>query len=387
MLPEENKNHEFVATTLEGLEQILAEELLKIGARDIVPVRRAVRFNGDLGFLYKANKGLRTALRILFPVLQGNAANEQEYYDRIASIPWHKWIKDDQTFAVQAILNNAPINHSHFAALKAKDAIADRIKKERGTRPSIDTANPHWSIHILWNKNRLQVSLDSSGKPLYKRGYKVAFGKAPLNECLASGIVLASGWNGNGDVLDPFCGSGTLLTEAAMIAMNMPAGMYRSEYGFMNWPNFNPELYDIIVNGMVNRIKETQYSFYGYDLNRRAVEDAQANIENAMMEDYIKIRVGNFKDIKKPTAVGQIFTNPPYNTRISAEVVSLYGEIGTWLKHEFTGWSASILAPDEEIQAWKHIGLKANRKVPLLNGSISCKLMNYHLFSGGRKSQ
>ena len=387
MLPKNDELREMVATTLQGLEETLAAELLRLGAQKIEPLKRAVKFQGDLGFIYKANRSLRTALRILVPINKFYAANEAGLYDAVKAMPWSEWIGLDQTLAVHAILVKAPVTHSHFAALKVKDAIVDRIQADKGKRPSVDTRNPDWSIHVLWSGDRVQISLDSSGDSLHRRGYKVNQGMAPLNEVLAAGMVMMTHWDGKGDFIDPFCGSGTLLTEAALIAKNIPANVFRSKYSYQNWPVFDAALQDKIWDSLMNRIRDFDYTIYGSDRNGRSVRETQENLEHALVEDYVQLDTCDFRDVKKTGPFGFIVTNPPYDKRIAANIEPLYGSIGRWLKHDFPGWNAFILAPDGEVNASKHIGLRPNKRVSMVNGSIDCRYLGYQLFKGKKKEQ
>jgi len=387
MLPQNDELREMVATTVQGLEEILALELLQLGAQNIEPTNRAVKFHGDLGFIYKANRSLRTALRILVPIHKFQATREGGLYQGVKSLPWSDWIGLDQTFAVHAVLVNAPITHSHFAALKVKDAIADRISEDKGSRPDVDTRSPDWSIHVLWSGDRVQISLDSSGDSLHRRGYKVNFGKAPVSEVLAAGMLLMTHWDGKGDLIDPFCGSGTILTEAAMIAKNIPANIHRSKFAYQSWPGFDKDLQDKIWDGLMNRIREFDYKIYGSDRNERVIREAQENIESALLDDYIELSSCDFRDVKKPSPFGFVVTNPPYDVRMAVSLEPLYGNIGTWLKHEFSGWNAYILAPDEEEATYKYVGLRPSRKVRVMNGPLDCRILEYKLFSGKKKDQ
>ncbi len=376
-----------VATTMQGLEQILALELLRLGAQKIEPLKRAVKFHGDLGFICKANRCLRTALRILVPVHQFQAADEAALYEGIKALPWSDWIGLDQTLMVRTILVKAPVTHSHFVALRVKDAIVDRIQADKGRRPSVDTRKPDWNIHVLWSRDRVQVSLDSSGDPLHKRGYRVHRGQAPLNEVLAAGMILMTHWDGKGDLIDPFCGSGTLLTEAALIARNIPANVFRSRYSYQNWPVFEEELQNRIWEGAMNRIRDFGYTIHGSDHNGRSIHEARKNLEQALLNDYVRLSTCDFRKVKKTAPFGFIITNPPYNKRISAHTEALYSSIGTWLKHEFSGWNAFVLAPNGEPPASKYIGLHPGRRVSMMNGAIDCHYLEFKLFRGKKKEQ
>lgn len=387
MLPQNDELREMVATTLQGLEETLAAELLRLGAQKIEPLKRAVKFHGDLGFIYKANRSLRTALRILVPIHKFQAANEAALYDGVKALPWSDWIGLDQTLAIHSILVKAPVTHSHFVSLKVKDAIVDRIQADKGRRPSVDTRNADWNIHVLWSQDRVQISLDSSGDSLHRRGYKVNQGQAPLNEVLAAGMVMMTHWDGKGDFIDPFCGSGTILSEAAMIAKNIPPNVFRSKFSYQNWPTFDEDLQNKIWDGLMNRIRDFEYKIYGSDRNARSVREAQENLEHALLDDYVELSSCDFREVRPTSRFGFIVTNPPYDKRIAANIEPLYSSIGSWLKHDFPGWNAYILAPDGEVQASKHIGLRPSRRVAMVNGSIDCRYLEYKLFRGKKKEQ
>ena len=371
---------EMVAKTLYGLEDVLAEELKAIGAEDVESGKRMVSFTGDLRMLYKANFHCRTALRILKPVVHFKAYNADNVYSEVKKVEWDKYFSPDDTFTIDAVIFSESFNHSKFVAYKTKDAIADYFNEKLGKRPSVSVKKPDFYINIHISHNDCTVSLDSSGESLHRRGYRLHQGEAPLSEVLAAGMILKTGWRGESNFIDPFCGSGTLLIEAAMIALNIAPGVYRPHYAFEKWKDFDRDLFDEVYD---DDSGETEFDFkcYGSDISPKAIEKARENVKNAGLTKYIELNVKPFQQYTEVVQPGILVTNPPYGERISADdLLGLYGMIGERLKHVFTGYDAWILSYKDEY--FEKIGLRPKHKIKLMNGELECEYRCYELFEG-----
>jgi putative N6-adenine-specific DNA methylase len=375
-----SENFEMVAKTLYGLEDVLADELRAIGAEDVENGKRMVSFTGDLRMLYKANFHCRTALRILKPVVHFKAYNADDVYDEVKKVEWDNYFSPSDTFTIDAVIFSESFNHSKFVAYKTKDAIADYFNEKLGKRPSVSIKNPDFYINIHISHNDCTVSLDSSGESLHRRGYRLHQGEAPISEVLAAGMILQTGWRGESNFVDPFCGSGTLLIEAAMIALNIPPGIYRPHYAFEKWKDFDGELFDEVCN---DDSGETNFDFkcYGSDISPKAIEKAQENVKNTGLTKYIELNVKPFQQFSETVQPGILVTNPPYGERISTDdLIGLYGVIGERLKHVFMGYDAWILSYKDEY--FEKIGLRPKHKIKLMNGELECEYRCYELFEG-----
>ncbi len=370
-----------VAKTFQGLEQILRDELIDLGAENVELGQRMVTFEGDLELMYKANLSLRTALRILKPIAKFTAYDTDELYDYVRDYDWESLMTPDSTFSIDSTVNSSEFTHSKFVAYRVKDGIADHFNDKYGRRPSIrlNGADVQLNVHIA--ENRVTISLDSSGEPLSKRGYRLEQTEAPINEVLAAGIIMMTGWRGDSDFLDPMCGSGTFLIEAALIAANINPGIYRRNFAFEKWPDFDRDLFEELYNDDSNE-REFAYKIYGGDIDPEAVAIARKNIKNARVDDMIELTCKSVADWEEMAPEGIIVTNPPYGERLKPDDISnLYRTIGSTLKREFQGWHAWIIGyKDEHFSA---IGLKPSVKIPLHNGSLECSLREYVLFDGG----
>lgn len=374
----------YIAKTLFGLEPVLAEELRQLGATDVLEHNRAVNFKGDTELLYKANIWLRTAIRILVPLKVSTIKDESTLYKEAYNIRWFDYFNVDQTFAVHALTNTELFDNSMFVALKVKDAIADRFRKEFGRRPNVDREEPHAQIHVHVYQNQCTILIDSSGESLHRRGYKVGGFKAPLSEILAAGMVYLSGWDKQTPLYDPMCGSGTILTEAALIAHNIAPGLYREDFGFMHWPDFDLDLYRRLQKEAMAAEVENDVPIYGSDVSMRALQDAQDNLDNAELEDFVELKQINFEQSKAPAEAGMIIMNPPYGERIDKDdLIAFYKTIGDTFKQEYTGWTAWVLSGN--IPVLKHLGLRPSRKIPLYNGQIECRFNKYEMYAGTKK--
>lgn len=369
-----------VAKTFQGLEEVLAQELILIGASNVEIGQRMVSFEGDLGIMYKANLCCRTALRILKPIAKFTADEPDELYDCIRDFDWSKYLAPDRTFAIDATVNGNKFTHSKYVAYRVKDGIADYFQEREGRRPSVrlDGADCLLNVHIA--DNRVTVSLDSSGEPLSKRGYKVENNEAPINEVLAAGIILMTGWRGDVDFMDPMCGSGTFLTEAAMIAANINPGIYRPGFAFEKWDDFDADLFEEIYNDD-SQEREVVCRITGSDKDPQAVAIARANIKNARLEGMISVECLPMSEARPTAEEGVMVTNPPYGRRLRpGDMDSLWSRIGSDLKANFAGWHAWIIGMTDE--QFAEIGFKPSVKIPLHNGALECSLREYVIFAG-----
>ena len=371
--------------TFFGLEQVLAEEVKKLGGKNVDVKNRAVTCEGDLGFLYKLNYSCRTALKILVPIMEFKAFNETKYYDKLYKFEWDQFLEPNQTFAIDATINSERFSHSQFMTLKMKDAIVDYFQEKHKVRPNISKDNPDIKFHLHIDRELVSISLDSSGDPLFKRGYRKEQTVAPINEVLASGMLQLAGWDGKGNFLDPMCGSGTLLIEAAMIAMDLPAQTFRRNFAFQNWKNYDSELFKTTKEVRLNRVKEFTGKIVGYDIDYSALDAARANIESAEMEDVIEVRKQNFFDSEKDMFPLLIVFNPPYDERISINDDDFYKKIGDTFKQHYPNTLAWLISAD--LDAPKKIGLRPSRKIKLFNGKLETRFLQYEMYDGTKKGK
>ena len=380
------ENFKMVAKTFFGFEDILAKELQILGAQDVEQGVRVVTFKGDKGFMYKANLALRTALKILKPIYFFRATNEETLYKGIQGVNWSKYINANQTFVIDATVHSDRFNHTEFVAQKCKDAIVDQFRTRTGQRPSIDKQYPDLRINIHIDKEQVSVALDTSGNSLHQRGYRTATNIAPINEVLAAGMLMLSGWEGKSDFIDPMCGSGTILAEAAMIACNIPANINRKEFAFEKWNDWDNDLFDQIVDSLLKRVREFNYTMTGYDKAPSAVMKAKDNILNANLDEYVKISERNFFDTEKETKgpLHMVF-NPPYGERLDIEMERFYREIGDTFKQNYPGTEAWFITAN--LEALKFVGLKPSRKIKLFNGSLEARLVKYEIYEGSKRTK
>lgn len=372
------------AKTLYGLEKVLSQELQALGAENIQVVNRAVIFEGDKGMLYKANYCLRTALAVLVQTAVFRIRSADDLYRRCMKIDWSLYLDHRRTFAVSPVVNSPLFRHTGFAGLRLKDAVADWFRSKTGHRPSVDTYNPDILINLHISNDLVTVSLDSSVMPLYKRGYRKEQGTAPMNEILAAGIVMISGWNARIPLVDPMCGSGTIPVEAALIASNIPPGKFRKSFGFQKWSDYDNDLFNSLKDEAESVIKPCRGMIECSDVSGEAVELANANIRSAGLTDMIDCRVEDFRNLRASSPEGVVIMNPPYGQRIRTDGSNeFYDMIGTALKHGFPGYDAWIISSDRE--ALKHVGLKPSGKTTLFNGALECLLVNYRLYQGSKK--
>lgn len=371
-----------VAKTFAGLENVLAGELKALGAESVSVERRAVSFMGDQELMYKANFHLRTALKILKPIAEFEVPNRDDLYDQAKKIEWSKYLALGKSFALDSTVQSEMFVNTMYASLKVKDAIVDQFREATGKRPSVNPENPDVRINVYLMGNHCILSLDSSGESLHKRGYRVGQGDAPINEVLAAGMILLTGWHGEKDFIDPMCGSGTLLIEAALIAKGIPPGMYRKSFGFEQWPDFNEKLFSEICNGEYE--KEINCNIIGSDISIKDIAIAKANVKSASLSKVISLQVEDVVNLEPSSATGIIVTNPPYGERMKPQsIAELYTSIGNTLKNRFTGFEAWIIS--SSLDGLKSVGLKPAKKIDLFNGALACSYRCYELFQGSHK--
>lgn len=383
---EHTGDFEMKATTFFGLEDVLHKEIQLLGGKDIVAFKRGVSFVGDLGFLYKANLCLRTALKIIIPIHSFKATDNESFYNGIKEIAWEKFITYNDSIKIECVVNSDHFEHNLFMAQKAKDGLVDRFRDRYGKRPDVDLIHPVLRIYIHIYKDDVTVNIDSSGELLYKRGYRTDTNKAPINEILAAGLVLLSGWQPHKQLIDGMAGSGTIAIEAALIANNIPPGIFRNEFAFMRWKNYDQSLFELITESAVNKIKENELDIVANDIYEPTVKKMQTNLKNAKLTDIIKVTNESFFDIKTDRKNGFIILNPPYGERIEKqEIADFYKQIGDKLKKDFAGFTCWIITSSAE--GFKNIGLRPTRKITLYNGSLECKYLKYEMYEGSKKDQ
>jgi len=378
-----------LAKTFKGLEEVLARELIELGANDVQLERRAVSFRGDKALLYRANLCLRTAIRILVPITTEklNAKGrkpEDQVYEIAKSIDWSRYMTVDNTFVIDSTVYSDFFHNSLFVTYRVKDAIVDYWSEKTGKRPNVNAEKPDIRINLHIGNDLLTLSLDSSGESLHKRGYRVATTEAPISEVLAAGMLLMAGWQGQSDFYDPMCGSGTLLIEAALIARNIAPGVFRQSYAFEKWPDFDADMWSDIYNDDSHE-REFNHKIYGSDASFYAIQQAAKNIKSAGVQKDIELKQVRIEELKDLSSEGAlVMLNPPYGERLKSnkEMEDLYGAIGSTLKHRFAGATAWIISSNAA--AMKCIGLKPSKKMRLLNGELDCQFNKYDLFQGKR---
>lgn len=380
------QNFRMLAKTLYGFESLLAKELRNLGASNVKEGVRNVSFDGDTGFMYKANLSLRTALKVFKPIKSFKVFNEKQLYRQLYEIDWSEYFDSSRTFAFDTTMNSDVFNNSLFVSQRSKDALVDKFRDTERQRPSVNTGNPDIRINIHIYNNDCTVSLDSSGTSLHQRGYRVSTNIAPINEVLAAGLLLLSGWDGRTDFLDPMCGSGTFLIEAVMIACNIPANINREEFAFKNWNDFDEVLFQKIIDSRLNQTREFNHKIIGYDKAPSAVRKSQENVDNANLTEYITIARKDFFRTEKPVNGSlKVVFNPPYGERLNIDVEEFYSKIGDTLKQNYPGTNAWLITAN--LDALKHVGLKPSRKIKVFNGKLESRLVNYKMYEGSKKAK
>jgi putative N6-adenine-specific DNA methylase len=385
-MDKQEASFKMVAKTFAGLEKVLAEEIRELGGKEIKTVQRAVEFTGDDALMYRTNYQCRSAIRILKPIAEFYAPNENVLYDEVKKIAWDNYLDISNTFSVDGHVSYSHITHSKYLALKSKDAIADQFREHTGKRPSVDKFNPDLRINVRIFKNFCTVSIDGSGESLHRRGYRKSTGPAPLNEVLAAGMILLTGWKGDTNFIDPMCGSGTLAIEAAMISKNMPAGMFRESWAFQGWKDFDSGLWEQVTSEAKSRIGPLSIKVVASDRSGRILQVARENIEAAGLTNDIEVKVDFIGDVVPPPGGGLMVTNPPYGERIKSDDINkLYADIGDNLKQQFVGYNAWIIS--SHMEATKHIGLRPAAHMPLNNGALACKYLGFEIYEGSKKDK
>ncbi|SDH91403.1 THUMP domain-containing class I SAM-dependent RNA methyltransferase [Winogradskyella thalassocola] len=379
-------NYKMLAKTLFGFEDILAKELTQLGAMKVVKGIRNVSFEGDKGFMYKANLGLRTAIKILKPIHSFRVNKEEDLYKNVKKMKWEEYLKSTGSLAVDATVHNSVFTHSLYTALKTKDAIVDRFRDIDGTRPDVDLRFPDLKINVHIDRQLCTISLDTSGESLHRRGYKTATNIAPINEVLAAGLIMMSGWDGQSDFMDPMCGSGTMLAEAAMIACNIPPNLMRKEFGFERWEDWDVELFETIEDSLLKKTRDFHHKIIGYDKSPSAIVKAKENIKNAHLDEFVHIQHEDFfKTQKSGSEKLHMVFNPPYGERLeNLNVEEFYGNIGTTLKHGYPNTNAWLITSN--LEALKSVGLRPSRKIKVFNAKLEARLVKYEMYEGSKKT-
>lgn len=383
-----NQDLPILIKTLPGLERVLAREVRQLGGREIQEVRRGVQCKGDLGFVYKCNLWLRTAVRVLVKMEQFQVRDENHLYKVINKIAWEDYFDVNQTIAIDATVFSDRFRNSLFIAQKTKDAIVDRFRDREGKRPSVELRQPDIRINVHIQKHICTLSLDSSGDSLHKRGYRTEVDRAPLNEVLAAGILALIDWQGKGPLMDPMCGSGTFLTEAALFASNVPVNVFRKKYSFQNWKDYDAKLFDTIFEAALGKENADIPGIQGFDRDPVVLAKARRNIKNSLMEEVVKVRKRDFLNWPEEDLVPAgttVVMNPPYDLKIEADIPLLYKGIGDTLKQHFSGCTAWVITASEE--GIKNLGLKPSKKIPLKNGNLDSWLVRYDLYEGSKKNK
>ena len=379
-------SYQLITKTAAGLEEVLAGEIKALGAKNVRIMHRAVLCEGNKELMYRINYGVRTALKVLKPFKNFYAKNPDELYKKVQEINWCELLRTDQTFCIDAVTSGRFFTHSQYAGLKMKDAIVDQFREVIGLRPSINTLNPDLRINLHIREDKVTILFDSSGESLHHRGYRKQVDKAPMNEVLAAGLIQLSGWKADCNFLDCMCGSGTLPIEAAMFAMNIPAGYYRKEWGFMKWDDWDPELWKRVKEEADSQIREFDHEIWASDRSPKAVAIAEGNINYAHLQHDIHLMKKDMNDLTPPEGGGILIINPPYGDRLEEDDIdTLYENIGHTLKHNFEGFQCWLITDDAV--ALKHVGLKPSAKIPVWNGPLECRFVRFDIFGGSLKDK
>lgn len=377
---------EILVKTMAGLEEVLIQELEQIGIKNCKKLRRAVQAEASLEQIYEANLSLRTGLHVLVPLFSFKAKNEQALYDQIFAFDWTQEFRMRDTFAINATVKSKFFNHSKYVALKTKDAIADKFTETFGSRPNVDPKNADYNLSLFIQEDHVIVYKNSSGNSLNRRGYRLKAALAPLNECLAAGLLLLAGYKGDRPFLDPMCGSGTLLAEAYLIASSTPPNLYRKKFGFQSWDNYDKKLFESVKERLSASIQEPKHTLMGCDIRRESLEACFENLSHYNFKKFIQLKRRNFMEREAAIKDALVVFNPPYDLRVSNQNInSFYKEIGDALKQFYGGSEAWIISAN--FTALKHVGLRPSKKIPLFNGPLECKFQKYELYAGSKKAK
>jgi putative N6-adenine-specific DNA methylase len=371
----------YFATVARGLEAIAAQELDCLGATDVQPQFTGVEFRGDRALLYRVNLWARTIFRVLMPIAEIPAANAKQLYQAVRELAWEEYLSPDDTLAVNCTGSNRQLNHTHFTALQIKNAIVDRQRDRHGRRSSVDPSDPDLLINAHIYQNTCTLSLDSSGTSLHRRGYRPAMGLAPLKETLAAALLEMAEWQPNVPLLDPLCGSGTIVIEAGLQALQIAPGLFRDRFAFESWPDFDANLWrELLKEAQSRQLKEFPAPIWGRDRDPDILAQALDNARNCGLNRHLQFSVGELAEVEAPGDRGIILCNPPYGKRVGEveELGGLYKLLGDIFKQRFTGWTAYILTGNKELA--KKVGLRASRRFPVYNGALACTLLKYELY-------
>ena len=381
-----DQDFEIIGKTIHGMEGVLESELKELGIKNVLPLTRGALFRGTLADLYRVNYCCRSAVRFLKPIFKFNIKNEQDLYRKVKDFRWEEVFSLTDTFAIDAVVNNFVITHSKYAALKTKDAIVDRFRERSGKRPSVDIENPTIRFHLHIYQGECSISIDSSGSSLHMRGYRIKTVAAPINEVLAAGLILLTGWDGQTNFIDPMCGSGTFLIEAAMIAKSIPAGYFRQYYGFQKWKDYDKDLWKAIKEEANSRIHDFNIKILGSDKSDRAIRTTRANLQNARLHQEIELMNTPIEESSPPVGKGIVIVNPPYGERmIPDDIIALYKTIGDSFKRSYAGYNAWVISSD--LGALKFVGLRPSKKITVFNGKLECRFARFELYEGSKKAK
>ncbi len=377
---------EILVKTMAGLEEVLIQELEQIGIKNCKKLRRAVQAEASLEQIYEANLCLRTGLHVLVPLFSFKAKNEQALYDQIYAFDWTQEFRMRDTFAINATVKSKFFNHSKYVALKTKDAIADKFTETFGSRPNVDPKNADYNLSLFIQEDHVIVYKNSSGNSLNRRGYRLKAALAPLNECLAAGLLLLAGYKGDRPFLDPMCGSGTLLAEAYLIASHTPPNLFRKKFGFQSWDNYDKKLFESVKERLSSSIQEPKHTIMGCDIRKESLEACFENLSHFNFNKFVQLKRRNFMEREAAIKDALVVFNPPYDLRVSNQNInSFYKEIGDALKQFYGGSEAWIISAN--FTALKHVGLRPSKKIPLFNGPLECKFQKYELYAGSKKAK
>lgn len=386
-MSKETKQEQLTITikTFYGLEPVLAEELESLGFSDPVQLNRAVQVKGNWRDVYFLNYNLRCAISVLVEIDSFKIRHEDDLYKKCLKINWTDYFDLNKTFAVKGAVFSTFFKHSQFPFLLVKDAIADTFRKKYNERPNVNIKKPQVLFDLYVNNDKCTISLNTSGAPLFQRGYRQATGLAPLNEVVAAGLLRIAGWDGKTNLIDPFCGSGTILIEAAMMSAGIPPQVERHHFAFKNFLNFDQELWDEVQSEAIKRVTGLPCTITGYDISDEMVLKARRNLRGLSIGRFVEVKQGDFKDVRGDENGGIVVTNPPYGERMGEEIEEMYEEIGNWMKHQMTGYSCWILSSN--MSAFKQVGLKPSKKVKVFNGDLECSFRNFDIYEGSKKQQ
>jgi putative N6-adenine-specific DNA methylase len=382
----EGKTFEMVAKTFEGFEELLVSELTGMGAQEAKAGFRAVEFKGDLNTLYRTNISSRLALRILVPWVRFRAQSPEQLYRLAMQLPFEQVLELRQTFAIDAAVSSTIFTHSQFASLKLKDAIADRFRQRTGERPNVEVDRPDIRFNLLVREDEITILIDSSGESLHKRGYRGSGGSAPINEALAAGLLLMAGYDGSQPLLDPMCGSGTILCEALLIASRQLPNAGRHYYSFRNWKSFDEAEFAAIRKQLLAMVQTPQHIIAGSDISKKQLALSREHLDELKFGERVQLSLCDFLEVQPPEAQGILIMNPPYGERLPLdEAEEFYGNLGSRFKHSWSGWKVWIIS--SHLEALKRIGLKPFRKKKMYNGPLECLFLGYDMFRGTLKEK